>query len=215
MVRLMLVLGLVLSLAACSGGTDGLSKGEEADLQDRLEAAEAARIKAEEAKRKAEEEARIAEEAKRKAEEATRVAEEEQERQRQAAEEALRQAAAEKLERERLEAQKEKARLEALAREARVALTGLGGGTDLMAPDSVAPKYRAQAIVEEEDVTITSRRESSAGRWYATTVHGQGEDGDGMATEHTMVVYSDVGHLNPHPSATYTTTRRTPIPTSL
>ena len=191
MVRLMLVLGLVLSLAACSGGTDGLSKGEEADLQDRLEAAEAERIKAKEATRKAEEATRIAEEAKRKAEEATRVAEEEQERQRQAAEEALRQAAAEKQEKERLEAQNEKARLEALAREARVALAGLGG-PDLMAPDSVGPKYNAQAVVEEDDVTITSRRGSSAGRWYATTVHGQGEDDDGMATEHTMVVYSDV-----------------------
>ena len=195
MVRLMLVLGLVLSLAACSGGTDGLSKGEEADLQDRLEAAEAERIKAEEATRKAEEATRIAEEATRKAEEATRVAEEEQERQRQAAEEALRQAAAEKQEKERLEAQNEKARLEALAREARVALAGLGG-PDLTAPDSVDPQHRVPAIVEEDGVTITSRRGSSATGWtgwYATTVHGQGEDGDGMATEHTMVVYSDVG----------------------
>ena len=44
MARLMLVLGLVLSLAACGGSrTDGLSKTDEQDLETRLEAAEAAR----------------------------------------------------------------------------------------------------------------------------------------------------------------------------
>ena len=157
-----------------------------------MEAAEAARIKAEEEADKAKEEKRIAEEEADKAKEETRIAEEEQERQRQVADDAQRQAEADKREKERLEDQIEKDRLEGLAREARVALAGLGG-TDLAAPDSVGPNYRAPAIVEEADVTITSRRGSSAGRWYATTVHGQGEDAQGMPTEHTMVVYSDVG----------------------
>ena len=47
MARLMLVLGLVLSLAACGGSrTDGLSKTDEQDLETRLEMAEAARAQA-------------------------------------------------------------------------------------------------------------------------------------------------------------------------
>ena len=55
MVRLMLVLALVLSLAACGGSrTDGLSKTEEQDLETRLEAAEAARAQAEVEKARAE-----------------------------------------------------------------------------------------------------------------------------------------------------------------
>ena len=176
MVRLMLVLGLVLSLAACGGSrTDGLSKAEEQALQDRVDAAEAARIKAEKEKAQADDE-------KAAALERERIAEEEQERQRQLAEDARLRAEAEKREKERLEDQIEKDRLEGLAREARVALAGLGE-TDLTAPDSVGPKYRAPAIVEEADVTITSRRGVSwTGRWYATTVHGQGEDDQGMPT---------------------------------
>ena len=54
MVRLMLVLGLVFSLAACSGSrTDGLSKADEAALEAQLEAAVAARAEAEAEKAKA------------------------------------------------------------------------------------------------------------------------------------------------------------------
>ena len=55
MFRLMLVLGLILSLAACSGSrTDGLSKADEAALEARLAEAEAARLEAEAAKAQAE-----------------------------------------------------------------------------------------------------------------------------------------------------------------
>ena len=154
MVRLMLVLGLVLSLAACSGGDriDGLSKAEEAALQERLDTAEAARIKAEEETRIAEEETRIAEEEKTKAEEETRIAEEEQERQRQETETARLAAEAAKREQDRLKAEAEAARLKALQLESNDALTGLGGPPG--APDflslpttAVTPKYNAPADV--------------------------------------------------------------------
>ena len=74
MVRLMLVLGLVLSLAACGGSrTDGLSMSEEETLEARLEAAEAARAAAEAAKVVAEA-AKAAAEADKVAAEAAKVA---------------------------------------------------------------------------------------------------------------------------------------------
>ena len=74
MVRLMLVLGLVLSLAACGGSrTDGLSMSEEETLEARLEAAEAARAAAEAAKVAAEAD-KAAAEADKVAAEAAKVA---------------------------------------------------------------------------------------------------------------------------------------------
>ena len=76
MVRLMLVLGLVLSLAACGGSrTDGLSMSEEETLEARLEAAEAARAAAEAAKVAAEADKAAAEAAKVAAEAAKVAAE--------------------------------------------------------------------------------------------------------------------------------------------
>ena len=70
MAPLMLVLGLVLSLAACGGsGTDGLSKAEEDDLEARVEAAEADKVAAEADK--------VAAEADKAAAEADKVAAEE------------------------------------------------------------------------------------------------------------------------------------------
>ena len=184
MVRLMLVLGLVLSLAACSGGDriDGLSEAEEAALQERVDVAEAARIKAEEEKATADAE-------KAAAEEETRIAEEEQERQRQAAEDALLAAEAAKREQDRLKAEAEKARLEALQTESSVALMGLSA--EGLSVPTVVPKYRAPATVSATgvtpDVTFTSPRGSSAGKWYATTASNQGQ-----TTQDTIVVYSDV-----------------------
>ena len=74
MVRLMLVLGLVLSLAACGGSrTDGLSKADEEDLEARLEAAEAERDAAE-ADKVAAEADKVAAEADKVAAEADKVA---------------------------------------------------------------------------------------------------------------------------------------------
>ena len=81
MVRLMLVLGLVLSLAACGGSrTDGLSKADEEALEARLEAAEAERAVAEadkvaaEADKAAAEADKVAAEADKAAAEADKVA---------------------------------------------------------------------------------------------------------------------------------------------
>ena len=81
MVRLMLVLGLVLSLAACGGSrTDGLSKADEDALEARLEAAEAERAAAEadkvaaEADKAAAEADKVAAEADKAAAEADKVA---------------------------------------------------------------------------------------------------------------------------------------------
>ncbi len=199
MVRLMLVLGLVLSLAACGGSSDGLSRSEEEALQERVDAAEeAARLaeeekrKAEEEQRKAEEEKRQAEEAKRLAEEEQRRAEEEQERQRQAAEDARRRAEAEQRERERLAAEAEKARLAALAAESNLAIAGLRGTVLGSADPTVNPKYRAPAGVSapsdlDPGVTFRSPSGASAGSWYVTTAQNQGSLADD-----TIVVYSDV-----------------------
>ena len=182
MVRLMLVLGLVLSLAACSGGDriDGLSEAEEAALQERVDVAEAARIKAEEEKATADAE-------KAAALERERLAEEEQERQRQLAEDALLAAEAAKREQDRLKAEAEAARLKALQLESNDALAGLGG-TALSPDPTVDPKYRAPALVRTNDVTFTSPSGSSAGKWYVTTASNQGP-----ITDDTIVVYSDVG----------------------
>ena len=192
MVRLMLVLGLVLSLVACSGGDriDGLSEAEEAALQERVDVAEAARIKAEEEKA-------TADAGKTAAEEETRIAEEEQERQRKAAEDALLAAEAAKREQDRLKAERDEAERKQLQTESSVALMGLGGPTEgpafLTAP-TVTPTYRAPADVSATGVTFTSPRGSSARKWYATTASNQGQ-----ITDDTIVVYSDVNAPKPTP----------------
>ena len=191
MVRLMLVLGLVLSLVACSGGsrTDGLSKAEEQALQDRVDAAEAARIKAEEEKAQADDE-------KAAALERERIAEQEQERQRQLAEDARQRAEDAKREADKQKEQAEKARLETLQAESGVAITGLRL-TPLpltLAADDVKPKYRAPALVTPTDVTFTSPRRSSAGAWDKTTASNQGQD-----YQDTIVVYSDVENADSVP----------------
>ena len=184
MVRLMLVLGLVLSLAACGGSrTDGLSKAEEQALQDRVDAAEAAKKKAEEDKAKADDE-------KAAALERERLAGLEQERQRQLAADARLAEEAAKREAERQKEAAEKAKLEALRAESSHALQGLNG--TLLGAPTVGPKYRAAASVSppaglDPDVTFSSPRGSSAGSWYATTAHNQGS-----LAEDTIVVYSDV-----------------------
>ena len=187
MVRLMLVLGLVLSLAACSGGDriDGLSKAEEAALQDRVDVAEAARIKAEAEKATAERE-------KAEADRQKTIAEEEQERQRQAAETARLEAEAAKRAKERLEDEAEEARKQLLQAEAIDALAGLGMPPSPALVPTVTAQYRAPALVSppsglNPSATFTSPTGSSAGRWWSTTAQSRGQ----MA-EDTIVVYSDV-----------------------
>ena len=148
-----------------------------------MDAAEAARIKAEEEKAKADDE-------KAAALERERLAEEEQERQRQLAEDARLAEEAAKLEAERQREAAEKARLEALRAESSHALLGLDG--TLLGAPTVGPKYRTAASVSspsglDPDVTFSSPRGSSAGSWFATTAHNQGS-----LAEDTIVVYSDV-----------------------
>ena len=193
MVRLMLVLGLVLSLAACSGGTDGLSKSEEADLQDRLEAAEAATIKAQGEADKAKDEKRIAEDEKAKADDEKKIAEEEQERQRQLADDAQKVAEDAKREQDRLKAERDEAERKRLQAESSVALAGLASPA-LTEDPTVRPEHRAPARVTTNDVTFPSPSGSRDGNWYVTRASNRGR-----LTDDTIVVYSDVGALKSTP----------------
>ena len=210
----MLVLGLVLSLAACgaSSRTDGLSKAEEAALEARLAEAEAATLKAEAAiaqaeldkakleadKARAEAEVqhqlRAAEAARRAAEvaEAARLVAEAARLAAEAAAETARQETetAEQA-RERLAAEAEEARQQVLQAEAIDALTGLGR-PELSAPEVMA-QDRAPALVTSPNAvtppfTFASPSGSSAGDWYVTRAHSRGQ-----AADDTVVVYSDVG----------------------
>ena len=206
MVRLMLVLGLVLSLAACGGSrTDGLSKAEEAALEARLAEAEAATLKAEAAiaqaeldkakleadKARAEAEVqhqlRAAEAARRAAEaaEAARLAAEAARRAAEtAAETASDETAAAELETARLAAETAKAQQEKLQADAAVASAGLVGG-EIATNLTIAPKYRAPAGVSGAG-TISETSGSSAGNWYVTTARSV--DGNNIVR-----VYTDVG----------------------
>lgn len=204
MVRLMVVLGLVLSLAACGGGSDGLSRSDEKALEERVLAAEAARAQAEAdkaaaeaaqaraeadkvaadaAKARAEAEAqhqlRAAEAARERAEAAERIAQEA----RAAAEAAAAAAAAArgeadtaKAERDRLETEAQEAEQRVTQRDAEDALAGLGTNT---AAPSVTPNYNAPATVDGFRATG-----SSAGSgWYATRA---------TASNQELLAYSDV-----------------------
>ena len=92
--------------------------------------------------------------------------------------------------RERLAADAKEARQQARQTEAGVALRGLS--EDTLTPTettvTVAPEYRAPALVSAPGVTFTSPRGSSAGKWYATTLSNRG-----ATYQDEMVVYSDVG----------------------
>ena len=151
MVRLMVVLGLVLSLAACAGSsrTDGLSKAEEEALQERVDAAEAATLNAEAEKGIADAKAAIAradtvraeaaaEEQRQLVETARELAESEQQLTETAREEtASAREAAQAAERARqaLADENEEARQQALQAEAIQALAGLGRMADLWTVD--------------------------------------------------------------------------------
>ena len=227
MVRLMLVLGLVLSLAACGGSsrTDGLSKAEEAALEARLAEAEAATLKAEAAIAQAElDKAKLeADKARAEAEvqhqlraaEAARLAAEaarlEAETARQEAEDARGEAEtarggeaeAEQREKERLAAEAEEARLQALREEASVAFAGLpitvSAGLTLP-PDDVDPKYRAPALRSAPAVAP-----APAVTFTNPQVSSAGRwnvttaYNRGQAYEDTIVVYSDVEAPTPTP----------------
>ena len=211
MVRLMLVLGLVLSLAACGGSsrTDGLSKAEEEALQDLVDAAEAetakavaARIQAEADKAKAEADKATAEADKATAEavvqaqillaEAARLAAEaalqdavtagqEAETAGQEAETARGETAAAVLEQQRLQAEAAAARQQVLQTEAKAAFKGLEIRSAELNAPEVTAKYNAPALVD----TFTSPRRSPApSGWYATRADSLGQD--------NILVYSDV-----------------------
>ena len=100
------------------------------------------------------------------------------------------QATAAQQEQARLRAEAEEADQQARQAESRLAL--LGFSRDSLTPSettvAVVPKYNAPALVTPPDVTFTSPRGSSAGKWYATTLSNRG-----ATNQDEMVVYSDVG----------------------
>ena len=216
MFRVLLAVGLLLSLAACGGGSDGLNRNEEKALEERLAQAEAERAKAIAEKAIADADRARAEAAKAAAEAARATAEAEKveaDAARVAAElvaEALRQAAeaardtAETAQQEANEAAEARARAEAeaaavnqaqLEAEAARARMGLADATLILTDTvTVTADYRAPARVSVPGTTFNSPTGTPVGRWYATRVHT-----DGAANEDTIVVYSDVGPDVPTP----------------
>ena len=148
MVRLMLVLGLVLSLAACGGSrTDGLGKAQEEALQARVEAAETEQAKAEAQKAAAEADKAVAEAAK-------VVAEAEADRQRQVAEAArqVAEAARQSAETARLAAEAARLAAEAARGEAEDAVAEAD-----TARDETAAAQEAQQQAEEKADTAEQK----------------------------------------------------------
>ena len=215
MVRLMLVVALALSLAACGGGSDGLSRSEEKELEALVAAAEAAKAQADAARAEAEaaraeaEAARVQAEAEKaqaeaevqhqlreaqRAREAADLARQQAEEAREAAQ-AAQQAAdaargdatAAEREREEAEAAAAAATQAQLQAEAGRARAGLVG-TQITDAPGVTAKYQAPALVTVPGTAFDNPSGSSAGRWYVTRAGLKG-----TANEDTIVVYSDVG----------------------
>ena len=198
MIRLLTV-SLALALAGgcgTGGGTrsDGLSRDEEAALEDRVSAAEAARQQAEVDKAQAEADKAQAEADKAQAEadkaqaEADKAqAETEADEAQAEADEAQAEADEAQAEADEAQAEAEAAKQATLSMEASLALASLTNGATLPLP-SISPKHRAPAIVSVPGVTFTGARGSTAGRWYVTTLSNRG-----ATSQDDMVVYSDVG----------------------
>ena len=208
MVRLMLVVALALSLAACGGGSDGLSRGEEKELEALVAAAEAAKAQADAARAEAEAARAEAEAARIQAEAEKAQAEAEVQHQlreaqaaRQAAESARREAetalraaeaaarAAEaargetrtvEAERDRLAAEAREAEQRVTQAEAQNALSGLQEATTSPPPAAVTPRYNAPAVVDG----FTGTGSSGGSGWYATRATSGGNQ--------ELLVYSDV-----------------------
>lgn len=205
MVRLMLVVALALSLAACGGGSDGLSRSEERELEALVAAAEAAKAQAEAEKARAElekaqaeadkaaaeaevqrqlQEAQRAREAAEQARLAAEAARREAEEARGEAETAQSEAEAAERERQRLAEEANRAQQDKDRADAAVAFNGLSG-TEISGALTITPKFRAPAGVVGAG-TISQVTGSSAGSWYVTTARSL--DGNNIVR-----IYSDVG----------------------
>ena len=183
---------VLLGAAACGGGgNDGLTAAEEEALQERVEAAEAAKEEAEleaaEAERKRLEEEAAREEAEAEAErerlaaEAAAEAEAEAERLRQEAEDA---AAVAEAERQRLADEAEAAQQVIDTERARVAISG---ARTLGTAPTVGPIIHGEPAPLTNPLPPFTTTTGSSGNW-ATTLHTDSRE----ATRHTVEIYTDV-----------------------
>ena len=186
MVRLMLVLALVLSLAACGGSrTDGLSKTEEQDLETRLEAAEAARAQAEAEKAEAEAARAQAEVEEARAEAARAQAEAEK----AAAEAARAQAEVEKAEAEAARAQAEAEKAEAEAARAQAEVEEARAEDERAQAEALRAEAEAAAAEAE-----AARAEAEAARAEAEDARAQAEAAQAIAEAAQARAEAEVQH---------------------
>ena len=186
MVRLMLVLGLVLSLAACGGSrTDGLSKSDEEALEARLEAAEAERAAAEADK--------VAAEADKVAAEADKVAAEAA----QAAAEAA-QAAAEAdkaiAEADKVAAEAAQAAAEAAQAAAEADKAIAEADKAIAEADKVAAEAAQAAAEADKAIAETAKAAAEADKAVAETAKAVAETAKAVAEADKAIAEAEVQH---------------------